>query len=140
MTNYYHAAVMHMLNEQREELIPRVARNLVARIPIIGVPPSSEDRELIHHHQMALTARRFHDLVQAGATIDWSLVSSEFGWADRKLRPMGITHEHHRALIAAYFIEARLLHPWTPNELAALEEIAALLRQAVEAGYQMHDA
>jgi hypothetical protein len=132
-------AVMQRLNEKSEDLISRVTQHLITCIPLVGVSLSSEAPELVHHHNLALTARRFHELVQAGVTVDWVLVTSDFRWTDRKLRPMGITRGHHRALIDAYFAEAHTLLPWTPDEHATLDEIATHFRQAVEAAYHTSD-
>lgn len=132
-------AVMQRLNEKSEDLISRVMQHLMTCIPLVGVSPSSEAPELVHHHNLDLTARRFHELVQAGVTVDWVLVTSDFRWTDRKLRPMGITRGHHCTLIDAYFAEARTLLPWTPDEHATLDEIAAHFRQAVEAAYHTSD-
>jgi hypothetical protein len=133
------AAVMQRLNEKSEDLISHVTQHLITCVPIVGVSPSSEAPELVHHHNLALTARRFHELVQVGVTVDWVLVSADFGWTERKLRPMGITRDHHRALIDAYFAEARTLLPWTPDEHTTLDEIAAHFWQAVEAAYHTPD-
>lgn len=127
--------VMHVLDEKREELIHRVSEALFAQIPVLGIWEKDTEKEMHHHHNMALTAERFHDIVQAGATIDWSLVSAEFGWADRKLSTMGITRDHRRSLMQVYLQEALQVYPWSDEERAELECIGAELREVAEKEY-----
>ncbi len=128
--------VMHTLEEHREDLVARVTQRLIESVPVVGISQHDSDPEVHHHHNMALTAERFHEIVQAGATIDWTLVSSEFRWADRKLGTMGITHAHHGMLIDTYFTEAHAVHTWSTEERAILDRIADSLREAVKEGYQ----
>ncbi len=128
--------VMHTLEEHREDLVHRVTQKLIEQVPVVGISKQDIDPEVHHHHNMALTAERFHEIVQAGATIDWTLVSSEFRWADRKLGTMGVTHDHHGLLIDTYFTEARAVYAWSSEEHAVLDRIAESLREAVQEGYQ----
>jgi hypothetical protein len=127
--------IVDKLDEKREELIYRVAEALFSNIPVVGISTYDHDKVMHHHRNMAITAERFHEILQAGATIDWQLVSSEFEWADRKLGTMGITHEHHQTLINTYFQEALDLCEWSPDERSTLEWMAAQLRDAAAVGY-----
>jgi hypothetical protein len=133
----HHLAVMHTVNEVREELAHRVTNRLIEAIPLVGLTNRGGDDEKMvqHKHNMALTARRFHDIVQAGATVSWKLVSAEFGWADRKLGMMGITRDHHQMLIDIYFAEVLQVRFWSDEERAVLERIATEMHEAVQAGY-----
>lgn len=135
MTNQHYQTVIHTLDEEREELVHRVTEKLFAAIPIVGVSEHDTERQMHHHRNMALTAERFHEIVQTGATIDWKLVTAEFGWADRKLSTMGIHHGHHTQLMDTYFTEALNLRDWSPEEREVIEEIAAHIRKAALAGY-----
>jgi hypothetical protein len=87
---------------------------------------------------MESTARRFHEIVEAGVTVDWNLVAFEFDWAGRKLGSMEITWQHQELLIDTYFQEALRLRDWTDSERAALEQIAEHLRDTARAAYQEH--
>jgi hypothetical protein len=130
-------AVMHTVNEVREELVQRVTTRLIEAIPLVGLTNRGGDDEKMvqHKHNMALTARRFHDIVQAGATVSWKLVSAEFGWAERKLGTMGVTRDHHQMLIDLYFAEVLQVRSWSDEERAVLERIATDMHEAVQAGY-----
>lgn len=127
--------VLHKLDGIREELQHQMCEDLFARIPVVGISEKDQQPVKHHHHNMALTAERFHDIVQAGAGIDWKLVSAEFGWADRKLSTMGVTREHHQAMIDIYFDEALKLEQWTPEEQEVLQTIKGRLRAAADEGY-----
>jgi hypothetical protein len=135
MTEDVHTAVLTKLESIREELQHQVGEVLFAQIPVVGISDKDTAPVKHHHHNMSLTAERFHDIVMAGAGIDTQLVTAEFGWADRKLGTMGITHEHHQAMIDAYFSEALKLHTWTDEERAALESIKDTIRKAATEGY-----
>lgn len=135
MADKHYQSLMHTLDENREELVHRVTEQLFTRIPIVGISSQDMDPSLHHHRNMALTAERFHEIVQTGATIDWKLVTAEFGWADRKLSTMGITHDHHQILITTYFAEALQLRDWSPEERKLLEQIASNIREAAISGY-----
>jgi hypothetical protein len=128
-------SVLHTLELIREELAYRVTEVLFQAVPIVGLSEKDQDPVAHHHHNMTLTANRFHEIVQAGAGVDWVLVSSEFGWADRKLGTMGVTRVHHQLLIDCYFQEALKLHAWTPEEQRTLEQIANDLRETVTRVY-----
>lgn len=128
-------AVAHMLDEHCEELIAQVSQTLIHRMPMLGISAQATDRLERHQQNMALTARRFHQIVQAGATIDWSLVEFEYDWAGRKLRSMGMSWEHHEILIDAYFSSALHMHNWSPAECDMLGQIAARVREVAEEAY-----
>jgi len=136
MSKEMHEKVMHILNEHREDLIHQVAESLFANVPVIGIWEGDEDKVAHHHRNMAITAERFHDIVQAGATVDWALVVAEFGWADRKLSQMGITHGHHQILISTYFDKALNLCEWSSEERRELSQIADELYRAAKKGYE----
>lgn len=127
--------VAEKLDEQCEELIAHVAECLIHSMPVLGIPVQVAERAERHQQHMALTARRFHQVVQAGATIDWRLVEFEYDWAGRKLRSMGMSWEHHEVLIETYFEQALLLRDWTPAERDALDQIAACVRDVAEEAY-----
>lgn len=135
MTEDVHTTVLNKLEYLREELQHQVCEALFAHIPVVGVSEKDSAPVKHHHHNMALTAERFHDIVMAGAGIDMQLVTAEFGWADRKLSTMGVTHEHHQAMIEAYFSEALKLHDWSEEERAELDAIKATIYQAVTEAY-----
>jgi len=136
MANERRVHVTHKLDEMREDLTHQVTEALFSRIPILGVWAQEADKAMQHHKNMALTAQRFHDTVQAGATVDWALVSAEFAWADRKLTTMGITRDHRWTLIDTYVEEALKLHEWTPEEREEILQIASDVRGAVLKGYE----
>ncbi len=136
MSSELRNSIMHTLEDMQEDLIHRVAESLFSAIPVVGISELDTEKVKHHHRNMVITAQRFHEIVQAGATIDWSLVSSEFAWADRKLGTMGITHDHHQRLINTYFSEALKLHAWTEEEREVMEHIASELRQAADEGYK----
>lgn len=135
MSHDTQSSVIHTLETLREEITHRLTEVLFERVPVVGISDTDKDPVTHHHHNMALTANRFHEIVQAGS-IDWTLVSSEFGWADRKLSTMGVTHEHHQVLVDCYFEEAHKLHDWTDEERDELNRIAANLRKAVAKAYE----
>lgn len=128
MADEIYRHVIHALDEMHEELISHVTHVLINDIPPIGVPEHAADHEERHHQNMALTAERFHQIVQAGVSVDWSLVSFEFEWAGRKLTSMGATWENQETLIDAYFDQALRLRTWTDAERATLDQIAGHLR------------
>jgi hypothetical protein len=132
-TNTYES-VLHTLEEKREELIHEVAEQLFQYIPVVGVSSQIQDKVAKHHHNMVLTAERFHEIVQAGA-IDWKLVSAEFGWAARKLPTMGVTHVHHEQMIDIYFETAARMCEWSLEQRSTLDKLASNLREAAMAGY-----
>jgi hypothetical protein len=127
--------IIHTLDAQRDDLLARVTEHLQQHVPPIGVAAAAADKDERHHGNMERTAQRFHEIVKAGATIDWSLVGFEFEWAGRKLSSMGATWEHQQVLIDSYFAEALRLHPWSADEQAALQQIAARLREVAQAAY-----
>lgn len=127
--------VLHILNEHRDELLAHVTHTLTMQLPPIGVPANAADRDERHHTNMAHTAQRFHEIVLAGADIDWRLVEAEYTWAGHKLASMGATWAHQQVLIDAYFAEAARLQPWSDQERAALDTIAARLRSVAEIAY-----
>lgn len=124
MSNEKVNQVLHILNEMQEELHHALTEALCDRVPVVGISDQDLDPVVHHHQNMSRTAERFHEIVQAGAGIDWNLVSSEFGWAERKLSTMGVTHDHHIILIDEYFNAARKLREWSDEELAILDIIA----------------
>jgi hypothetical protein len=138
MADEQQTRVVQILNEQRDELLYHVTDALVQRMPQLGLPTKSSDRSERHHTNMESTARRFHEIVEAGVTVDWNLVAFEFDWAGRKLGSMEITWQHQELLIDTYFQEALRLRDWTDSERAALEQIAEHLRDTARAAYQEH--
>jgi hypothetical protein len=127
--------IIHTLDKQRDDLLARVTERLQHSLPPIGVSAVAADKAERHHENMERTAQRFHQIVKAGATIDWSLVGFEFEWAGRKLSSMGATWEHQQVLIDSYFAEALRLHSWSEAEQAALQQMAARLREVAQAAY-----
>lgn len=127
-------AVAQALETHREELGAAVADALAAGLPMVGLKPGLEDGAARHHERMRSTAQRFHQIVQAGVTLEWSMVAHEFGWGARVLSGHGVTSEHLHALIDTYFQAAAGL-PWSDEERAALDGIAARVRQLAELAY-----
>lgn len=127
--------IMARLNECREELIPRVAAAILPHMPMALIPEWATDKMAIQRQHMQSTARRFHDIVQAGVLLDWSLVAAEFAWASGVLMRLGITWEHQECLITSYFTEVLDLPDWTPEEQHELERIAQHLRVVARAAY-----
>lgn len=127
--------IIHTLDERRDELLAHVTERLQHSLPPIGVSAAAADKAERHHTNMERTAQRFHQIVKAGATIDWSLVGFEFAWAGRKLSSMGATWEHQQVLIDSYFDEALRLHSWSDEEQAALQQMATRLRDVAQTAY-----
>ncbi len=135
MTDQLWNRVLLTLNDIHEVLVHDVTAELVKQIPPIGVPPQAEDKAERHHRHMAQAAQRFHEIVYAGASVDWGLVESEFAWLGRTLQQMGGTWEHQAILISAYFDAAAQAHPWTDEEHTALRQIQARLCEVAQAAY-----
>lgn len=135
MADYMQQTVALMLDEMREALIYHVSQTLCYRMPLLDIPLQAEDSIERHRENMHLTAQRFHQIVQAGATVDWSLVEFEYEWAGRKLGSLGMTWEHQEILIDLYFAEALRLGNWSDRELKTLEHIATALRHIAGAAY-----
>jgi hypothetical protein len=140
MADTVRSTVLHLLDERRDELLYHVTEALIQGMPFIGVPDEAHDKHERHQQNMELTARRFHQIVQAGASIDWSLVEGEYAWAGRKLQSMGATWTNQQMLIDVYFDQAQRLHAWTDEERAVLDEIENELRTVAEKAYQSHPA
>lgn len=128
-------AVAHHLNDLRPTLVARVADQLAASLPMVGLAAATAHRAALHHERMRATAERFHDLVQLGVSADWDLVSFEYGWTARVLEPQGISWDHQLALIQAYFAAAEQAEQWSEEEQAALAAIAAQIRASGAANY-----
>ncbi|NJP05931.1 MAG: hypothetical protein HC837_10060 [Chloroflexaceae bacterium] len=128
--------VMHTLETLREELCHRVALALGKRLPMIGVSANAPDQQLQHQYNMVSTVTRFHQMLQAGVTIDSRLLAAEYDWAGRKLSAMGATWEHQSALFEMYFDEASRLHEWTAEERAVLEQIRTRMYATAQKAYE----
>jgi hypothetical protein len=135
MVDNLQSGILHTLDARRDELLYYVTESLIQRIPMIGIPAGVDDSAARHQHNMELTAQRFHQIVQAGAGIDWSLVQLEYDWAGRKLSSLGATWEHQQVLIDVYFGEALWLPGWSETERAALQQMADHMREVAEAAY-----
>jgi hypothetical protein len=135
MTDQLWNQVVLKLNDIHEVLVQYVTAELVEQLPPIGVPSQAADKAERHHRNMAQTAQRFHEIVYAGASIDWGLVDSEFAWAGRKLQQMGATWEHQSILIRSYFDAAAQMHPWTDEEQTVLREIQARMYSVAQPAY-----
>jgi len=128
--------VIGVLEQRRVEIQHRVANALMQELPGVGILPQETNPDERHQENMNLTAARFHDLVLAGATVDWTLVSADFAWLARKMpATWGVTFAHHQKLITLYFTQVQHIHAWTAEEQEVLEEIATHLREAAEEGY-----
>lgn len=127
--------IAHELETMREALIQRTAEALTYELPMIGVSDHTEDREIQHQQQMLSTARRFHELTQVAATLDWHLVEPEYDWTRRRLEPMGITWSHQQTLIDTYFAAAASLRDWDEGERSTLEAIADRMREIGSESY-----
>ncbi len=127
--------VMERLNACRDEVIPRVAVALQPRMPMVHIPAWATDKAALHAQHMLFTAERFHDILRAGATLDWSLVANEFAWAGCVLERLGLTWEHQEWLITTYFAVALGVCDWSAEEQAALKVIAEQVRQVAQSAY-----
>jgi hypothetical protein len=121
-------AVANHLNDLRPVLISRVADQLAASLPMVGIDAAAHHPVALHHERMHMTAERFHDLVQLGISTNWELVSFEYGWTARVLGPQGITWDHQQTLLDAYFTAAEQADQWSEEERAVLTALAAQLR------------
>jgi hypothetical protein len=122
-------ALASALDRHRDELIRAVATTLSASLPMVGVSVREPDRAAVHREQMATTARRFHEMLQAGLTLDWGLVAQEYAWSRRVLSLRGVTWEHQQALLDAYFAAAGTVRALEDAERAALQQVAERVRQ-----------
>ncbi len=132
MTTSDSEQVLHLLNNHREDLIHRITEFLFANVPLVGISEHDEEPQTHHHRNMHTTAERFHDMVQTGGSIDWSLAAAEFAWAGRKLPQWGVKRRHFSMLIDSYFSEAAKLRDWSAEERQVLDDLAAHLREAAQ--------
>jgi hypothetical protein len=130
-------SVAERLAELRPALLAQVADQLASALPMIGTDSYDPGRAANHHAQMLSTVQRFHDLVQLGTTVDWSLVEFECAWASRMLRSKGGIWNHQAFLSETYFSIARRLVEWSDDERAILAEIASHLYTDGASAYDM---
>ncbi|GAB4217259.1 MAG: hypothetical protein OHK0022_59320 [Roseiflexaceae bacterium] len=124
-------SVARRLEEQRGDLTLHLASDLRAAL----YTPGRSTPALPQQHLIA-TAQRFHELVQAGATMDWSIVPFEYGWTSRVLPSYGVTVDHQHTLIDCYFNAAERMAAWPVDEWAALELLRARIHAAADEAYE----
>lgn len=127
-TSTVEQTVAQRLADYQPAIVARVAAQLAAELPMVGVDPHVAHPGAAHHVQMHATAARFHDLVQLYATTEPDLVHFEYDWASRVLQPRGVTWEHQLRLIEVYFTTASQITRWSDEERAALDQLAISLR------------
>ncbi len=132
MTDQTMASVARRLEDRRGDLTLCLAGDLRAALYAPGRPAAPA---LPQQHLIA-TAQRFHELVQAGATMDWSIVPFEYGWTSRVLPSYGVTLEHQHTLIDCYFGAAERLGSWPEDERLALEQLRARIHAAADEAYE----
>jgi hypothetical protein len=133
-------SVAQRLAELRSGIIIHVADQLLAALPIVDLDPYYTSSVANRHAQMLSTAQHLHDLVQMGATIDWSLVGFEYAWAARVLGPKGGSWNHQALLIETYFTTAGRLATWSDDERTILDQLAEHLYADGAMAYGMDGA
>ncbi|HEU4324208.1 MAG TPA: hypothetical protein VFS21_13740 [Roseiflexaceae bacterium] len=132
MTDQTMASVARRLEERRGDLTLRLAGDLRAALCAPGrpAPPALPQQHLL------ATAQRFHELVQAGATLDWSIVPFEYGWTSRVLPSYGVSLDHQHTLIDCYFSAIEGLETWPEDERLALEQLRTRIHASADEAYE----
>lgn len=132
MTDATMLAVARRLEDWRSDLTMQLASELRAVLYSPGRPAAP----MLPQQHLIATVQRFHDLVQAGATLDWSIVPFEYGWTSRVLPCYGVALEHQHTLIDCYFDAAQHLGGWPDDEQRALELLRARIHAATDDAYE----
>ncbi len=135
MQDSHELEVARQLDAMSAELVYHVTESLGPALPPVALSAADQNARHEHRQRIRLTVERFHRLIQIGVTIDWQLVPQEYEWAARVLRNFGVTWEHQNRLIDTYFHEARSRGNWTPEQQAALDQIATRVQQSGHSVY-----